>query len=279
MLLLMLTTSSISCFLFAKMNTKNEDRLSGAIATILGESITRISFSGKYHTRLMVEKIQSLGPDLAYISVETKDGLVLAHSDPAKDDTSMMEKEDVDLRNRSLDTGKLAVGKRVHGGKTFKEAVLPYRSDLDTQMVGVVRIGFNTEEAHEEQRTNLLKLLILVSALTAIAIWGVLVLSRHFGGTVYALATQLQGILNHAPLAICISDKAGRVPAFSLEFERLLGRPSVERPLNLLLEECLSNSDAQRLAGFDREVFENCVNKEQDLELDIQGRFCAWHVS
>ncbi len=265
-LLLMLTTSGVASFLFTRMNTKNEDRLSGAVAGILGESIARISFAGKYHTRLMIEEIQSLAPELGYISVEGMDGRVLAHSDPAKDDTSMSESEDVDLRNRSLNTGRLAVGERTRGGETFKEVVLPYRSGLDAEVAGVVRIGFKTEEARREQRSNLFKLLILVSALTAVAIWTVLLLSKHFEGAVYALATQLQGILNHAPLAICISDKTGRILGFSVEFERLL-------------EERLSPSDAERLAALDREVFESRVKEEHDLKLEIQGILRTWHVS
>ena len=278
-LLLMLTTSWVASFLFAELNTKEENRLSGVIAAILGESISRISFSGKYHMRLMAEEIHAMVPELAYISVETKDGRVLAHSDPAKDDTSMMEKEDVDLRIQSLDSGKPVVGEHAYGEQTFKEIVLPYRSDPDAEVVGVVRIGIDIEEARREQRASHFKLLILVSVLTAVAIWIVLVLSQRFGGTVHALATQLQGILHHAPLAISISDRSGRPMAFSIKFEDLFGRPEVKQPLKQLLEERLSHSDVERLVDTDREVFESCVNKEQDLELEIQDRFYAWHVS
>lgn len=46
-LLLMLTASGVASYLFTQLSYKEENRLSGTIATILAESIAKISFSGK----------------------------------------------------------------------------------------------------------------------------------------------------------------------------------------------------------------------------------------
>ncbi len=279
-LLLMLTTTGVASLLFARLNDRQEDRLSGIIAAILSESVTRISFSGKYQTRLMLEEIQSIIPkELAYISVETKDGRVLAHSDPSRDDSVMTQKQDVNLRIQSLRSGKLVAGQQIVGGKTIREVVLPFRNGPDNEVAGIVRIGIQTDETHQEQRASLFRLFMLASILTLIAIWIVLLVSRHFGGRIHALATQLQGILNHAPLIIGVSDKSGQLLASSAEFEQQFGRPNPEEPLTQLLERHLSGPDVQHLADIDKQIFDRGVKKEEDMALEIQGRFCTWHVS
>ncbi|MFH0995194.1 MAG: PAS domain S-box protein [Pseudomonadota bacterium] len=278
-LMLMLVASGAASYLFFQLKQKQEDRLSGMIAVILGESISRVSFSGKYHARLFVEEMKSRVPELAFISVETKDGIILAHSDSAKNDEFMTDPAGVDLRILSLKTGSPAAGEHIHDGKTIKEVVLPYRGGPDAEVIGVVHTGINIDEVHKEQQANLYRLLILVAALTAAAIWGVLILSHHFGSVVRALATQLQGILNHAPVAIGISDRTGRILAFSVGFERLFGHPTAKQTQIQFFAERLSDSNVKRLAESDLKVFESGVPCEQELEVDIQGRLCTWNVS
>ncbi|MBI5590334.1 MAG: PAS domain-containing protein [Deltaproteobacteria bacterium] len=278
-LILVLAASGAASYLFSQLKQKQEDRLSGVIAVILGESISRVSFSGKYHARLFVEEMKSRVPELAFISVENKDGLILAHSDPAKNDETMSDTEDVDLRIQSLKTGSPVAGEHIRDGKTIKEVVLPYRGGPDAGVIGVVHTGINFDEVRREQRVNLFKLLILVAVLTAAAIWVILILSHHFGSTVRALATQLQGILNHAPVAIGISDRIGRIIGFSVGFEHLFGRPTARQTQMQLFAERLSDANVKRLAETDRKVFENGVPCEQELQVDIQGRLCTWNVS
>jgi PAS domain S-box-containing protein len=143
----------------------------------------------------------------------------------------------------------------------------------------VVHTGINFDEVRKEQRANLFKLLILVAALTAAAIWIVLILSHHFGREVRALATHLQGILNHAPVAIDICDRTGRILAFSEAFELLFGPPAVNQTSTQLFAERLSDTIVKRLAETDRKVFESGVPCELELQVDIQGRSCTWNVS
>jgi PAS domain S-box-containing protein len=278
-LILMLTAAGAASYLFLQLEKEQEDRLSGVIGVILGESISRVNFSSKYQARLFVEEIKSRVPELAFISVEAKDGLVLAHSDPTKNDGSMSDPADVDLRTLSLKTGSLVEGEQIRDGKTIKEVVLPFRGGLDAEVIGVVRTGINFDEVRKEQRGNLFKLLSLVAALTAAAIWGVLILSHHFGSEVRALATYLQGILNHAPVAIGISDRNGRILSFSVGFELLFGRPTVKQTQSQLFSERLSASNVKCLAETDRKVFESGAPCEQELQVHIQGRLCTWEIS
>jgi PAS domain S-box-containing protein len=278
-LILMLTVSGAASYLFSQQNHEQEDRLSGVIAVILGESISRVSFSSKYQARLFVEDMKSRVPELAFISVETKDGLILAHSDPRKNNGFMSDPADADLRILSLKSGSAVGEEQIRDGKTVMQVVLPFRGGPDDEVIGLVRTGINFDEVRKEQRVNFIMLLILVVALTAAAIWAVLILSHHFGSTVRTLATQLQGILDHAPTAICICDRTGRILAYSEEFGILFGSPAANQTSAQLFAARLSASNIERLAETDRKVFESGVPCEQELQVDIQGRFCTWSVS
>lgn len=278
-LILMIIVSGVAVFLSSLLSQKQENRLSGAIATILGESISRVSFSGKYHSRLFVEEMKSRVPDLVFISVETREGRILAHSDPTRDDTLMTDPADNDLRRQSIQSGMMITQERIHGGMAVKEVVMPYRGGIGSEVIGVVRIGINFNEARKEQRTNIFRLLILIAIMTALAIWGIHILSHRFGRTVRTLAMQLQGILNHAPLAIAITDKSGRVPAFSVMYENTFGRPAKDGTQQQILEKCLSGPGIKELAEADRIVFESGMPREREIIVDLHGDSHVWHIS
>jgi hypothetical protein len=86
-LVLMLIVSATASFAFLRLQSEEEDKLAGTITAILSDSISRVSFSGKYQTRLLVEEMATHVNDLAYISVEDLQGRIVANSNPALDDT------------------------------------------------------------------------------------------------------------------------------------------------------------------------------------------------
>ena len=63
MLLIMLIATSVSGYLFFTLQKEEENRLARTIGTILSESINKISFSGKYHARLLLEEMQKRLPE------------------------------------------------------------------------------------------------------------------------------------------------------------------------------------------------------------------------
>ncbi|MEN6585610.1 MAG: hypothetical protein ABFE02_06100, partial [Sulfuricella sp.] len=65
---------------------REQDKLSTLVTQILANSVNRISFSGKYHARLLLEEIKAQQLGIAYVMVADKQGMVLAHSDPALND-------------------------------------------------------------------------------------------------------------------------------------------------------------------------------------------------
>ena len=169
-LLLMLAVSGVAGYLFTQLHEKEEDRLSSVLATIFADSIAKVSFSGKYHARLFVEEIQARVPELAFISVEDRDGKILAHSQPGKNDEYLKKKEESALRNLSLSSDTIVSADYSLDGQIIKEVVLPYRSGLNNSVTGVVRIGIKMEEVRREQQTTIIKITTLIVILTLMAI-------------------------------------------------------------------------------------------------------------
>jgi hypothetical protein len=139
-LVLMLLATGAAFLLLQRAQEREEDRLCETITAIVSESISRVSFSGKHHARLMAQEILTRAPQLVSISIETDKGEVLAHSSPQYND-SKVDPDALALTKRSLETGKPVLVERFWGKLVVKEVVVPYRGGYDNQVMGVVRVG------------------------------------------------------------------------------------------------------------------------------------------
>jgi len=212
--------------LFDQLRTREEDRLSEALTLVVAESVSRVTFSGKYQARLLVEELAGGISVVSYISVETKDGLVLAHSNPALNDTPV-SLEDFQRTRQSLASGGAVVAERVMAASHVKEIVIPYRGGLDAEVLGVVRLGVDVLGARQEQNEMRATLLVLGAGFALAGILCVGFLGRRFGGTVNDLADELEGILEFAPMPLWISDRRGSLRVSSAEAEGAFGREAV----------------------------------------------------
>ena len=179
MLLIMLIVTSVSGYLFFTLQKEEENRLASTIGIILSESINKISFSGKYHARLLLEEMQKKLPELAYISVETIDGIVEAHTDSQRNDTSITQ-EEIDLSRTALRSGGPLLTERTLNGYAVKEVLLPYRTGFNNKVSGVARIGIKVEDVRNKKHTILLIHIIMIIVLTLSAVWIMEILSHHF---------------------------------------------------------------------------------------------------
>ncbi|HUX36697.1 MAG TPA: ATP-binding protein [Rectinemataceae bacterium] len=179
-LILMLVVTAVASFAFLRLQSQEEDKLAGTITAILSDSISRVSFSGKYQTRLLVEEMKTHVPALASISVEDLDGVIIANSDPDLDGGAVSP-ERLALSRRALATDKPALAELRVGRDRIKEIVVPYRGGFDEGVVGVVRVGIEVSAARNRQLANVLGLLVLAAALASLSVVVVFFLSRRFG--------------------------------------------------------------------------------------------------
>jgi PAS domain S-box-containing protein len=150
---------------------------------------------------------------------------------------------------------------------------------LDKQIVGAVRIGIKMEEVRREQQATVVRIIILIVILTLMAMGGVLLLSRHFGGAHYALAARLRGIMAHAPLQISIVNQKGQLLAISNQAERLFGFLTKGQLLTEYLEKKLSPTDIEKLTKSNDIVFADGRPLEQEMEIELHGQSHVWYVS
>ncbi len=179
-LVLMLTVAAVASLAYLRLQSEEENKLAATITSILSDAISRVSFSGKYETRLLVEEMKSHVPELAYISVENLAGRIVANSDPSLDD-SPVPPDGRALSRSSLESGGPSLAERRIGGGVIKEIVVPYRGGFDNEVIGVVRVGIEVSTARRNQLLNLFGLLFLVVVLAVLSTWVVFHLSRRFG--------------------------------------------------------------------------------------------------
>lgn len=179
MLLIMVIVSSVSGYLSLTLQRNEENRFVSTIGTLLSESINRISFSGKYHTRLLLEELQKRLPEVTYISVETSAGVVEANTDSTKNGTSVDQGEEA-LNHQTLEKGTVFLRERTIYNNPVKEVILPYRTGIETTPTGIIRIGINVGEARKKEQNNLIFHILMIIVLAAISVWIMEIISRYF---------------------------------------------------------------------------------------------------
>ncbi len=209
MLVLMLLVTATSSYLFIRLQSQEEDRLSGALARIIAESVNKVSFSGTYHTRLFVEEIKAKTPEILSVSLVSKEGRIIAHSNPARNGAVLTGEELVMLR-QCLAQNTTVVGERyANNGAKEKVIVLPYGGGIDSEIIGVIRLVIDVARVTQEQRAGIVSILVIATVLSCMAVILIQRLSSYFGSAVREVAMQLQAILDNSPALIYVKDREG----------------------------------------------------------------------
>jgi len=205
-LILMFITIGVSSYIYVRLQKSQEDHLSGALALILSESIKQISISGIDQIRLFVKDVQSKSPDVDSISVETFDGIIIAHSNPEMNNKTVDEPSIAEVRD-SIKNNSMTVLEKSLNGKIVKEIIIPITNSNSSK---IIRLQIVSENLMETQMINLIKIIAAIILLSLSAMWVVLIFSKQFGGSFRKLAIQLQGILDNSHAFIYMKDLNGR---------------------------------------------------------------------
>ncbi|MEJ2406682.1 MAG: hypothetical protein P8171_20785 [Candidatus Thiodiazotropha sp.] len=198
---ILLAVFSVVGLYYQHVVERGEDELTSMVTQVLGDSINRISFSGKYHARLMVEEVAASQPQIVYIMIIDKDGRVMAHSDPDMNG-KILHDPAMRLAGKVLQGQKRVIQERVYHGIHIKDVAIPYRGGYRDELLGVIRVGITKEKTLQSLSRGWLYLLGLVVLLLALAVILSTRISTRFGRPIKRLAWELQGILEHAPLLI-----------------------------------------------------------------------------
>ena len=269
-LALMLIVWIAGSLLYLRVLAAEEDRLTTTIATTLADAVNRVSFSGKYHARLLVEEMVAKNPQLSYIAIIDAEGWALAHSDPAKNGLLLDDPATAAALRAMHDDGTLTIQELTVAGHRVKEVDLPYRAGYNNALHGVIRVGISTDETRRAVRDGLLYIGGLIVILFFLALASVRGLSNRLGAPVKALAAQLAGILRHAPVNIFIQDAAGRLHGYSERFRSQFFHGKTPTAVENIYE--LMQADEVRCCRrMDREVFEQRKIVREETALTVDG--------
>ncbi|MCW8930942.1 MAG: EAL domain-containing protein [Gammaproteobacteria bacterium] len=199
--------TSFAGFYYQNVMEKEEQRLALLSSHLLNTAITRTSFSGKYHTRLLIEEIANSFEDINYIEIVDVNGLIIGHSDVSKNG----QKVDVEIASSIINEEKPFLVHNVNNNVGAIEILLPYRSGYQNELIGFVRVSISTQVINSDTYNGLVYLMVLVLSLLIISLFLVSKLSHYFAKPVFFMADILKGILDHAPVLIAIQDRHGQL--------------------------------------------------------------------
>lgn len=238
LLLALMLVVLLSVGLYLKSVMEREQDNTGSILTqVLASSVSRVSFSGKYHARLMLEEIHATQPGIRYLLLAEPDGRVLAHSNRERND-AMLPRQARAIVEKVLHDGKPHTRHTLYNGEQIHEISLPYRGGYDNAVVGVIQLGLSEAGRATALRNGIIFIVILVSALLALGIFLIRRISAHFGRPVKELAADLAATLHTVPDMLFELDQKGRFLRVPVEKEGKLYLPR-EQVLGRTVDEIL----------------------------------------
>ncbi len=256
-------------FLLQRVVHQEEEKLSTLLTGILAESVSRIGFSGKYQTRLLLEEIHKQHPEIRYLLIASPDGRIIAHSDPAQNDRALPAETQASnqnvMRTRKPDSRTIA-----YHEESLREVTLPYQAGFDHAIQGVIQVGLSEASRTAAIRQGGMLIALLVLGLMAIGIVLVRALSRRFGRPLRILANDLQATLQAVPDILFEFDREGRYLNIAVQDEKLLAREK-ETLLGRLAHDVLPRPAADTLLAAIEEAALQGSSHGRQIMLDTGG--------
>jgi PAS domain S-box-containing protein len=214
---------------------REQNRLATLTTQVLANAVSRVSFSGKYHARLMLEEIKRAQPSILYLRVFDPSGRILAHSNPARNDETVDAEALASARPVLEGKAPQVVRQLVVAGTPVREISIAYLSGYDNAVTGVLQIGISELDRQLALEHGFLYMALLVVGLLVLGIFVTLRLSVHFGNPMRQVAlaldrerSHLRTLVSTIPDLVWLKDADGVYLACNPAFERFFGAGEAE---------------------------------------------------
>lgn len=216
---------SITTYVFHNIIESSENRLSQNITNVLSISISRISFSGKYHAQIFSDQLIEKEESLKYIVILDASGEIISmsYNPTAKD---FIEGTHINvLKGYTSQISEInKIGNKISyvsccDNQTIKEIAMPYYGSFDQGQIGVIVAGISTFATHKAIAQSRLIMMLLGIFVTVIGVFVIYVVTNFISYPITRLATMFQRILEYAPISVMVKDKDQKVIAASDEFK------------------------------------------------------------
>ncbi|MET0051019.1 MAG: diguanylate cyclase [Candidatus Thiodiazotropha sp.] len=269
-LTLMMIVLTSAVFYLNGVMKREEQQLSTLLTKVLAVSVSRVSFSGRYHAQLLLEDLLADHPNIRYLRVTDLDNQVLASSDPDLID-SRLTGETADQAKAALKGTGAELSRRLKWrNESVLEVTLPYRGGYDHAIQGVVQVGISQASRDAALRQGIYYLIGMVILLMLIGSLAVHRISRVFGMPVRHLAEDMAATLQAIPDILFELDDEGRYIQVLAHHRRLL----VDTPNRLIGETVrgmLPDDAADAIEAALREAARDGISTGRQYRLTLSG--------
>ena len=240
---LMITVLVIGGVYLKGVMDSEEQKLSTLFTQVLATSVSRVSFSGKYHAQLLLEDTQKEYPDIRSLLITDNEGRVLASSLKDKNDTLLVGESGEIARDVLAQNSANQTRHTTYAGEPVIEITLPYRGGFDHSIQGVVQVSISELKKDQEIYKGIVLITVMVFLLLAIGMLAVRKISQHFGNPIQHLASDMSATLHAIPDMLFELDMDGRYLQVMANKEELLA-DARERLLGRTVKEMLPDEAA-----------------------------------
>lgn len=187
---LMLTAMLATGWYFYNTMEREQNRLARLTAQVLAESLGKVSFSGKYQARLLLEDLQDNRDRVAYIRLVDSQGVVLAHSQRTLNDSRLTQQELAYVRPLLDGSGEIQTRTLELGTEPIREVSLAYHGGFNNELQGVLQLGISDAGMIQSLQAGMLYILIWLLLLLGVGIFVTHLISRYFALPVRRLAKE-----------------------------------------------------------------------------------------
>ncbi len=277
-LTLMMIVLTSAVFYLNGVMKREEQQLSTLLTKVLAVSVSRVSFSGRYHAQLLLEDLLADHPNIRYLRMTDRASQVLASSD--------LDLIDSRLAGEALDQAKAAMsgaGEELSRRLKWRdesvlEVTLPYRGGYDHAIQGVIQVGISQASRDAALRQGIYYVIGMVILLMLIGSLAVHRISRMFGMPVRHLAEDMAATLQAIPDILFELDDEGRYIQVLAHHRRLL----VDTPNRLIGETVrgiLPKDAADAIEAALREAARDGISTGRQYRLVLSGEVFWFELS
>lgn len=202
---------------YSATTQKNEQKLEETIVDIINVAVNQVSMSGKFHSRLLIEKIVKAQPRVTFVQISDMNQKIIAHSDSEFNQTILPPEMQAIFTRITQGEEAVFLDSR-HDSKRVKMVFMPFKTGYRNETTGMICVAIHKEDFYSARQKFYLNLAMITLFMLLTSMLSTYFLSKKFGKDIKKMALQLSGILEHSPVDICITDNQGCIIAASKSF-------------------------------------------------------------
>lgn len=216
----------ITSFIFKNIIDSSENRLSENITNVLSISISRISFSGKYHAQIFSDQLIEKESAIKYIVILNSNGEVISQSSQSDFKDFIENEHSAYLISHASQASEISkTGNRIRyvkccNNQAIKEIIMPYHGSFDQGQIGIIIAGLSMFKTNSDIVQSTFFLVFLGAVVTVVGLLLIYIVTNRISYPIRRQATMFQGILDYAPMLVMVKDKKGGLLAVSDEYSK-----------------------------------------------------------